>query len=768
MIQTQAKRELIIEDIGETTKMRLSKSAEVEAHIVKILTENYRFPIESHVREAVSNHLDSHVENGNPESPIFVKLYKNPTGNYTFETSDTGLGLSEEEFYKYYMQVGESSKRGKANLIGGKGCGAKAILSYSDSYEVICRKNGEENRFLVFKGELYPESTLLSKTQTTEPNGVVVRIPVDRWDFTKFTDAIKEQLAYFPSCYYQIEDNFDYNNIKIFENDLFKWSEMYSDNELHIAFGVCRYSIDWKLLGISPIYLPVAIKIPIDCGIDVQFNRESLTYDKFAKEYIKNKIVEISTWFINKYNENTPDERELLEAWSSINDTDKYVELADEKFKINDLIKYSSVAPKDLKIKGITLKEPKFYKNHSCDFSDEYECLVDYSDNYNRKWRTKYVKSKTNLVDRDIKHILVNRVPTGKLKQFLLDKHNGKLKFIKKIAKRSLGGKYISIDSISYKNILNLVMEPKNTWRGLIQEWQFVENQFKSLIVDETNCESTIEYLQWLAKEKKIAKINRKSSSYRSSSNYVRINKQEGDITLQIACKKEIGDGCKFVKKAVKITDLNRLHKSTKALHIYFSEDQKERAKEFYDLLGVRYSICVLSPRELKRLQEIKQKQFMTEESFITSKPFCKIMSSLKYEKAIDNFDEIYRNSQVEIIDNVLGKFKEQREILKKYVRENGKDVPNNLLDSLKEIAELKGLYDHSLNDVYSEFVKNTEKYSFLTCLKKPSSWETEELVKYRKLINSLLLMKQKYSNFEELEIEVKEKQILEPELETV
>lgn len=121
MIQTQAKREVFIETPIDTVKMKLSKSDEVEAHIVKILTENYNYPLESHVREAVSNHWDSHVENGTPDNPIFVKLYSDGTGNYVLETSDTGLGLTEEEFDKYYMQVGESSKRGKANLIGGKG-----------------------------------------------------------------------------------------------------------------------------------------------------------------------------------------------------------------------------------------------------------------------------------------------------------------------------------------------------------------------------------------------------------------------------------------------------------------------------------------------------------------------------------------------------------------------------------------------------------------------------------------------------------------------
>jgi hypothetical protein len=102
------------------------------------------------------------------------------------------------------------------------------------------------------------------------------------------------------------------------------------------------------------------------------------------------------------------------------------------------------------------------------------------------------------------------------------------------------------------------------------------------------------------------------------------------------------------------VTDLNKLHKNTKALHIYFTEEEKERAREYYELLSGKYSICLLSPREIKRLPKIKN--FMSEKEFIESRPFCKIMSSIKYQKAIDNFDNIYRNTQSEIVENVFMK----------------------------------------------------------------------------------------------------------------
>lgn len=777
MIQSQIKRDITTENIGETTKMTVEKSDEVEQHIVKVLTENYKYPVKSHVREVVSNHWDANFMAGKPDAPIYVKMYKDETNQWVLETSDEALGMDEKDFDMYYMKIGASNKRNNPFVIGGKGCGAKAILSYSDSYEVITRKNGLEYKFLVFKGAYLPEKLKIYEKETDKPNGVIVKVKINRWDESEFKEACFEQLCYFPTVIFQFEsDNTDYLSKKVFETDLFKWSELYPSNELHISLGLTHYEIDWKVLGISKINLPVAIKIPLDSGIDVFFNRESIIYNEFAKTYIKDKIQKISDYFVEKYNEQQKDEYELLEVFDNIKNKDKYVKLANEEFCINDLLQYSTVKPKELKIKGVELEKPEYYWDNRFHIFDEYISLVDYTSN---SWAVKRISAPDfrDVTEKDVKLIEVNRTPSGLIKKFLLQKYSGKIKFISKVKQRKLGKKVYNLRrDWDYMYILDLVMKPKNTWRKVISEWQFVENQFKSLIINELNVETSNDYLTWLANYKEQQKLNRKSLSYKPSDNYQRLNKTAEDITIQVACKKYIGDGCKFVKKAVKITDLNKLHKSTKALHIYFTEENRERAKQYYELLKNRYSICILSPREIKRLPKIKN--FMNEQEFIQSRPFCKIMTSLKYEKALDKYDDIYRSSKSEIIDNVLSKFRDQKEVLRNYVRQNGKNIPNNLLQELKEIAELKGLYDHSLDDVYNEFMNNISKYEFISCFKTPNAWDDEEVAKYQKVINSMLLLKKKYNNFDDLDIVVTEKPqevtkieeetILEEQLETV
>lgn len=117
MILENSKRDYIVENQEETTKMSIS--ADVESHIIKLVTENsYDDPLGSSIRECVSNCLDSHTEAGVDE-PIIVSIKKNVVGQNELTIQDFGLGLDDVSFNKYIMGIGESSKRTSATLLGG-------------------------------------------------------------------------------------------------------------------------------------------------------------------------------------------------------------------------------------------------------------------------------------------------------------------------------------------------------------------------------------------------------------------------------------------------------------------------------------------------------------------------------------------------------------------------------------------------------------------------------------------------------------------------
>jgi nitrate/nitrite-specific signal transduction histidine kinase len=117
MILENSKRDYIVDSQEQTTKMSIS--ADVESHIIKLVTENsYDDALGSALREAVSNAIDSHTEAG-VDHPIIVSIKKNRAGQNELNIEDRGLGLDDVSFNKYIMGIGESSKRNSATLLGG-------------------------------------------------------------------------------------------------------------------------------------------------------------------------------------------------------------------------------------------------------------------------------------------------------------------------------------------------------------------------------------------------------------------------------------------------------------------------------------------------------------------------------------------------------------------------------------------------------------------------------------------------------------------------
>ena len=729
----------------------------------------YTDPISAVLTELTNNAIDSVTQSGkNPlEYPVIVSITRDK-----LVITDKGLGLNKYEFENVCMSYLTSTKEQDNSTRGAWGIGMKSFLALDKSAIFICRKDKKEYKYLAYQGEEFLEYDLLYEKDTEEENGVTIEISIDSWnEYYNFSNKAKKRLAYYDEVLLYIDNNLIQN--EIIRSEDWQYSTLATNSTISLCLKDVYYDIDYSKIGISPIYMPISLRFNLEDNLIPVPSRESLIMNTHSINLIKEKIKKVALWFVNKYNEQTPDERELLECFQDINKDSKSVKLANEEFTINDLIKHSSVKPKELKIKGISLKSPHYYWGLRGEFLNEYETVAHYE---RGTWRTKHVKhrhSVLNLLDGK-KHIEVSQVPTGRYKTYLLEKYKDReIIFIKKVNERRLGTKLDGYNSINYRNVLELSMvlgsnnkTDKSKWRGLIQEFCLVENSFKSLIVNEVDSINSVEFITWLEKQKEIAREDRKNNPVsRTNSNYTRLNKGKEDFTIQLAVPSSRGI-CKFEKKVIQPRDVNKLYTSTKALHIYFTEEEKEKAIRYYRLLHKKYSICIISPRELKRLKQLNSKQFMTETEFQSSNAFCKLMTSLKFDEALDEFDTLYRKSE-SIISNVLKPFEQQRQTLKLYVENNGRNIDNDFLDTLKEVAKAKDLYDHSLDDVYNEFNRNIKKYEFINCLSTPRKWHEEEYAKYQRTINCMLLMKKKYNNFEDLEITVTNKKEVES-LETV
>ena len=99
--------------LGEVQKYKVSIDEKNLQHIITILSSNlYSHPMQSFLREIVSNAVDSHVEAGVDE-PIIITITDND-----LSIRDFGTGISPERFHDVFINIGSSTKRDSNGFIG--------------------------------------------------------------------------------------------------------------------------------------------------------------------------------------------------------------------------------------------------------------------------------------------------------------------------------------------------------------------------------------------------------------------------------------------------------------------------------------------------------------------------------------------------------------------------------------------------------------------------------------------------------------------------
>lgn len=576
---------------------------------------------------------------------------------------------------------------------------------------------------------------------------------MDYYDYSEFRNAIREQLCYFPTAAIFIEnDSFDYLSAKLFENDLFIWSEMYPSSEMHISFGNVHYEIDFNLLGISPIYLPIAIKIPIDCGITPFFNRESLTYNQFAKNYIKDKIKQVANWFVDRYNSEWKEFETFKECYHLIGDNRRIVKIQNIEFNVAKIQAFADNQCKELQISKVKIQTPEYYNKKWREILNNYT-IVGYKDFYDISARGTKHWNIFSKINSGYIPVLVNKMPVGNFRQYLDEKYTGKnVIFIKKESDRHLGKRnHLGYNwDISYKNLCSLSLYPKESWRERIKEWQSIENEYLALIQDETS-----EFIPetWL-----IANKAKKKALYQNRGGvYKGLNKQEGDITINY-CTKGLSGKYKFKKS---VHAINSLHKKP-ILTVYEVDDdtdgQRERIKNFSRLFKyLKVKFALIGKREAKKLPKIHN--FITIPQFMnqTTKPFVKLVTSYLANSTLKNHEQLINN---DIIKNVLPNLTTEIAILEKYVKNYYEFISNEeFLDSVLSYAKENNIYDRSIMSVINKVNNSLKDLEFITLLEEPSHWNHIEREKYKKFIMQTLLYKKLYKpeTLEQFELVKKE-----------
>lgn len=285
------------EQLGNFKEITSTISEKNLSLVLDNVTKNlYSDPIGAFVRELTSNGVDANKRNSKSEK-VKVHIYREGDSVY-FEVKDEGGGMSPEVFEKVYMSWFESDKRNDSGQIGGWGIGSKSPLAYTEFYTLSTIHDGIQYDYEIVRQQPAPTATLLASFPTNKKSGTTVTVEVKQEDAYKLHKAAVRQLVYFDNVIVTDEIYYYDNHFKIIDHPNFivrsDGNHPFS-NDMHIVVGQVAYPIDWHILGLKPIRVPVALKFNID-DVPVNLNREVIHYkDDVIKNLIKAKIAEAKT-----------------------------------------------------------------------------------------------------------------------------------------------------------------------------------------------------------------------------------------------------------------------------------------------------------------------------------------------------------------------------------------------------------------------------------------------------------------------------------------
>jgi hypothetical protein len=369
-------------DDYETIKMRVDDSK--LAKLYGMLSNIYRNPIGSIVREYASNAHDANVEADNfknlsweelckiypwindansklklteqeylelkaklskagTDEPIVVSVDRN---KMEFYVKDYGIGLSPSRMHHVFFTYLSSTKEDTDGEIGGFGIGAKSALAYTNTFFIDTVYNGVEYNYMMTKNaEGMPEGKLMLSKESNDHNGTMIRIPIKEWsDIKTFDKEIERMLLYMPNVFYAGEEQYcTINKDKLYKGKGWILNSSQRYDQMHIVLDNIPYTIDWGELDIKAVKVPLGLTFSTGEVVPTP-SRESLLYTKNTKDKIIERIGNIQDYYYQKKVEESKPTNDLMVAWKALNGSSNKVNLFngdDEAFYIDlqDLLK---------------------------------------------------------------------------------------------------------------------------------------------------------------------------------------------------------------------------------------------------------------------------------------------------------------------------------------------------------------------------------------------------------------------------------------------
>jgi hypothetical protein len=721
MILEKQKEANVLVDGQSQESIGMSLDLDSAQILMQMLSKNlYSDDIGSAIRECASNALDSHRRAGVDE-PIVVSLKASVANNYEFCVEDFGIGLDAEDVKNIISKYGKSTKRDSATELGMMGLGFKAPLAYSSSFYFVCRKDGMERKYMMYEGEDTNTIDLLYEKETTERNGVKVIIPVkysDKWQFHK---KIKEQLCYFESVYFDVpEDSSITNEFIISRHEHFQFSEMSTDDKLHICLDNVYYPLDFEKLGIDRIDFPVALRFSLSDGLYPTPNRESLRYTQEAKVIIKQKLTDVADYFVTKYNDAIEEGNDIKSVINYLEKNGYYLTMENgQKERIDSFVKFSKIQPAIPQLEGIKLLDfPSVYRAHKqfilgnsykCKYSLRYKRMHDMEKHYVYGYNIENVCNGNAKV-----YVYQDRIPGIKKDYLRATCKESDNNFFVKPAKPMTLGHPAKFDNTTYYHALGLKSYPKSQWRQVIEEYNHIISLISANFID---LDALVVPQQFIDSKKKI-----KPSAIGTGIPGVRRQKLKGEINGKVGDelqKWSEGRCCKFVPVIYKLEKLE----SDKNLKVYAHHDDYMKLDALFGCIQKqKMKVVTFSQRELNIIKDSEIHNLISLEQFMEgkNKPFKRMATAYLIRKMMDKYRSTFeRNVQVGYTCSPLRK---KLDVLSKYASDHyylpgysgGSAAAKEFLESMLVVAEEHKLFDMTIYPEVMELQEIFDKLPFL------------------------------------------------------
>ncbi len=721
MILEKQKEANVLVDGQSQESIGMSLDLDSAQILMQMLSKNlYSDDIGSAIRECASNALDSHRRAGVDE-PIVVSFKASSYNNYEFCVEDFGIGLDAEDVKNIISKYGKSTKRDSATELGMMGLGFKAPLAYSSSFYFVCRKNGMERKYMMYEGEDTNTIDLLYEKETTERNGVKVIIPAkytDRWQFHK---KIKEQLCYFESVYFDVpEDGSITNEFIISRHEHFQFSEMSTDDKLHICLDNVYYPLDFEKLGIDRIDFPIALRFSLSDGLYPTPNRESLRYTQEAKVIIKQKLADVADYFVNKYNEAIEEGNDIKSVINYLEKNGYYLTMENgQKERIDSFVKFSKIQPAIPQLEGIKLLDfPSVYRAHKqfiltnsykCKFSLRYKRMHDMEKHYVYGFNIESICNGSANV-----YVYEDKFPGMKKDYLRATCKESDNNFFVKPAKPMTLGHPAKFDMSTYYHLLGLKNYPKSQWRQVIEEYNHIISLISANFID---LDALVVPQQFIDSKKKV-----KAIISGTGIPGVRRQKLKGEINGKVGDElQKFSDGrcCKFVPVIYKLEKLE----SDRNLKVYAHHDDYMKLDALFGCIQKqKMKVVTFSQRELNIIKDSEIHNLISLEQFMEgkNKPFKRMATAYLIRKMIDKYRSTFeRNVQVGYTCSPLRK---KLDMLSKYAADHyylpgysgGSAAAKEFLESMLVIAEEHKLFDMTIYPEVMELQEIFDKLPFL------------------------------------------------------